>query len=127
MYLLTCEPLSFQLTHANLNQMLCPSPSDPFKGQFYRILAMIHQPLLILFIGKLFTILVFWLQQRDTSLNYYLKPLCSFFNWYPCSAQKPPAQSRLTNNQPTNQHAAERAPTSFKELCQSQLSEKDND
>ena len=42
----------FQLSHVNLNNMLCPAVSDPFYGRLYRICGMIHQVILIPLIGK---------------------------------------------------------------------------
>ncbi|VDP19785.1 unnamed protein product [Echinostoma caproni] len=50
-----CHFCSFQLTGINLNHMLCPAVSDPFEGPHYRVIAMIHQPALILILGKCVT------------------------------------------------------------------------
>uniref|UniRef100_A0A5S6QUA6 Transmembrane protein 164 n=1 Tax=Trichuris muris TaxID=70415 RepID=A0A5S6QUA6_TRIMR len=41
------------LTQVNLNNVLCPAPSDPFAGQFYRVAAVIHQSAFLPLHGKL--------------------------------------------------------------------------
>ncbi|VDD82183.1 unnamed protein product [Mesocestoides corti] len=78
-HFLFLQPLSL-LTHANLNQMLCPSPSDPFAGPYYRIAAMIHQPLLIIVLGKLYSIVVLSFHKSVEPFSV-LRPLCSSFHW----------------------------------------------
>lgn len=114
------------MTRVNLNQMLCPLPSDPFAGRFYRLAAMIHQPLLILFLGKLFTAFVLWSRQRGGTSDY-LKPLCSSFNWLPSislrsfSAPEPPNKpDPVWQDQMTDEHEL----TSFRELLSFQATPK---
>ncbi|KAM7535217.1 hypothetical protein Aperf_G00000098985 [Anoplocephala perfoliata] len=74
-HFLFLQPLAI-VSCVNLNQMLCPSVHDPFAGPYYRIAAMIHQPILILILGKLYSIVVLWLQQCIKSPKF-LKPLIS--------------------------------------------------
>ncbi|KAA0198646.1 Twinkle protein mitochondrial [Fasciolopsis buskii] len=53
-HFLILQPISM-LTGVNLNHMLCPAVSDPFEGPHYRLVAMVHQPALILILGKCIT------------------------------------------------------------------------
>ncbi|XP_052823593.1 transmembrane protein 164 [Octopus bimaculoides] len=41
------------LSSVNLNNILCPAVSDPFSGQMYRIIAILHQAICLPFLGKL--------------------------------------------------------------------------
>ncbi|OAF64475.1 hypothetical protein A3Q56_07813 [Intoshia linei] len=50
------QPLAM-ITYFNLNNIICPAVSDPFNGQWYRCFAVIHQFFLIVFMGKIYTIL----------------------------------------------------------------------
>ncbi|KAI1692959.1 TMEM164 family domain-containing protein [Ditylenchus destructor] len=36
------------LTHANLNCIMCPAASDPFKGRFYRVIAVLLQSFIVI-------------------------------------------------------------------------------
>jgi len=45
------------LIEANLNNMVCPAISDPFRGPHYRTAAMLHQMLLIPLMGKSYVLL----------------------------------------------------------------------
>ncbi|BHF72134.1 hypothetical protein SprV_0401519800 [Sparganum proliferum] len=65
-HFLVLQPVSV-ITLVNLNNMLCPAVSDPFAGPYYRVMAMIHQPLLILILGKVFACLVFKLKGSPAS------------------------------------------------------------
>lgn len=109
----------FQLTQVNLNQMLCPSPSDPFAGTYYRIAAMVHQPLLIIFLGKFYSIVVLWLQQSIKSPDF-LKALCSSFHWLPGVAIISRTSNLSTTDQRVGENSVERRPHSLKELFQVQ-------
>ncbi|CAH8571882.1 unnamed protein product [Dicrocoelium dendriticum] len=48
------QPIAL-LTGVNLNSILCPAVSDPFNGPYYRLLALLHQPFVILVFGKCIT------------------------------------------------------------------------
>lgn len=52
-------PLQFlaYISQVNLNNMLCPAVSDPFRGKFYRLFAIGHQFVLIPTLGKLFVLI----------------------------------------------------------------------
>ncbi|VDO04961.1 unnamed protein product [Rodentolepis nana] len=119
-HFLLLQPMGM-LSHANLNQMLCPSLSDPFAGPYYRIAAMIHQPLLILFIGKLYSIIVLWLQQVIKSPNF-IKPLISSFHWLPGLAIILDNPDKTTPQAMVCEKTEERRPQSLKELFQTQRS-----
>lgn len=51
------QPVSMA-TLANINNVLCPSPSDPFYGPYYRCAEIGYQSLMILCFGKLHNIMV---------------------------------------------------------------------
>jgi len=46
------------LTLANLNTVLCPAPSDPFYGPYYRLFALVFTILLTLLYGKLYCVVL---------------------------------------------------------------------
>ena len=45
-----------QLTHVNLNYLLCPALMDPFAGPYYRLWAVFHQTACLLLLGKIYTL-----------------------------------------------------------------------
>ena len=51
-------PPSSQLSHVNLNYILCPATVDPFNGPHYRTAAILHQTICLLTLGKLYTLVV---------------------------------------------------------------------
>ncbi|RUS91075.1 hypothetical protein EGW08_001203 [Elysia chlorotica] len=63
-------PLQFlaYVSQVNLNNMLCPAVSDPFRGKFYRLFAIGHQFVLIPTLGKVFVLLAkgFGIIARDS-------------------------------------------------------------
>lgn len=61
--------LNPQTTHINLDNILCPAPSDPFKGIHYRKWAVLHQTTLILIHGKILTLLSDLLIFRSYSIE----------------------------------------------------------
>lgn len=50
--------LFLQLTHVNLNYILCPATVDPFHGPYYRLFAIFHQAICLLTLGKIYTLLI---------------------------------------------------------------------
>lgn len=60
------------MTGVNLNGVLCPFRGDPFNGPYYRLLAVFHQTFCLLTIGKLYTIVLYYLvptKRKDTHLH----------------------------------------------------------
>ena len=51
-HFLVLQPISYA-THVNLNSMLCPAVSDPFRGPYYRIAANFHQIAFVVLHGKI--------------------------------------------------------------------------
>jgi len=58
-----------QLSHVNLNNIMCPAVSDPFHSRWYRIAAAGHQTLLILFHGKAFVYLCSVLSSETSQVS----------------------------------------------------------
>lgn len=46
------------MTHVNLNFVMCPATKDPFRGPYYRLAAVFHQTVCLLFSGKLYTLIL---------------------------------------------------------------------
>ena len=47
-----------QMSHVNINFILCPASMDPFRGPYYRMAAILHQMLCLLFTGKVYSCLI---------------------------------------------------------------------
>eukprot|EP00731_Ephydatia_muelleri_P034488 Em0062g11a len=56
--LLFPETDSRLLIYMNLNYFLCLASVDPFRGPYYRIIGLFHQTLCLLFVGKVYTLVV---------------------------------------------------------------------
>ncbi|KAJ8867959.1 hypothetical protein PR048_031768 [Dryococelus australis] len=54
-----------QPTQVNLNNMLCPATSDPFHGQYYRTVAVVHQALLCPITYKLYCLAALLFAPRE--------------------------------------------------------------
>ena len=46
------------MTHVNLNYVLCPAVVDPFNGPHYRTIAVFHQAICLLTLGKIYTFVI---------------------------------------------------------------------
>ncbi|XP_046401879.1 transmembrane protein 164 [Ischnura elegans] len=46
------QPIAM-ISEVNLNQLLCPAQQDPFRGNYYRTAALIHQSILCIIVAKL--------------------------------------------------------------------------
>jgi len=51
-HFLILQPISYA-THVNLNSMMCPAVSDPFRGPYYRMAANFHQIFFVVLHGKI--------------------------------------------------------------------------
>jgi hypothetical protein len=61
---------SLQATQVNLNYILCPAVVDPFRGPYYRSIAVFHQALCLLTLGKIYTLVIkFFLQSMTNWQN----------------------------------------------------------
>ena len=55
------------MSEVNLNFVLCPAVVDPFNGPYYRTIAVFHQAVCLLTLGKIYTLFI----------NLFLKILCT--------------------------------------------------
>ncbi|ESO09742.1 hypothetical protein HELRODRAFT_183886 [Helobdella robusta] len=68
------QPISL-VTGINLNNIMCPAVSDPFKGTYYRLYALLHQSLLIIIHGKAYVFLAYLFHVPLTFSKYPYIPV----------------------------------------------------
>ncbi|CAI2724952.1 unnamed protein product [Schistosoma spindalis] len=68
-HFLVLQPIAL-MTGINLNNILCPAISDPFPGPNYRLWAVFHQSVIILVLGKIFTLFLLRLNTRKVPWLY---------------------------------------------------------
>ncbi|KAK4472523.1 hypothetical protein MN116_003768 [Schistosoma mekongi] len=74
-HFLILQPIAL-MTGINLSNILCPAISDPFPGPNYRLWAVFHQSVMVLLLGKIFTLLLLRLNTQKVPWSYLNSNKC---------------------------------------------------
>ena len=63
-HLYIMQPVAM-VTDVNLNFLMCPATKDPFNGPYYRLAAIFHQTICLLFLGKAYSLMLRFVFPRN--------------------------------------------------------------